>query len=261
MNNIPKRDWYIEVALEQFPGYEIIPKFGATLLTTTLRPITLSGTYMMPTAPVSLEFVSSLAADGVGGIGALEIEVTYINSLWDKAIQTFATNGLTAVPLPVDCLRLLTWKVSSSGTYATTLVGSHQGVLTIREAGGGATWDTIPIIPFALGRSQIGFYTIPRNRAAVLLSKNAFSETSKTADIYLFQRDKADTIVAPFDGIMTLLEREVGFSGGFDLKPVSPKMITLTGPTDIGFMGKVSVGTDEASSEFEILEIVLSELK
>ena len=59
---------------------------------------------------------------------------------------------------------------------------------------------------------------------------------------------------------LKIFEREVGVAGGFNLKTVAPKIIADDGePCDVGFMGKVSVGSGVISVEFEILEIHKSE--
>jgi len=164
------------------------------------------------------------------------------------------TNGTTAVALSTDLTRLYRWYVSSSGTYATQTAGSHAGTLTIRASGAGATWSQIIASPFSIGQSQIGVYTIPSGYTANLLSKNIFTDTNKTADIYFYQRPNADDVSSPYSGTMRLVEREVGVSGGFNLKTRSPKG-SFVGPCDVGFMGKVSSGTAEVSCEFELLII------
>ena len=51
---------------------------------------------------------------------------------------------------------------------------------------------------------------------------------------------------------MRLVEREVGVSGGYDFTLKSPNKI-CSSPCDVGFMGEISVGTAQASVEFELL--------
>jgi hypothetical protein len=252
MSHFGTTEWYAEVAQGKIPGSSLVHKFGAGELTTTIGPISHAMTYQTPTTATALEFVSGDANDTSAGSGAREITVIGLDSSWNEVSQTVITNGTTAVALTTDLTRLYRWYVSSSGTYATATTGSHAGILTIRESGGGTTWASIPIDPFPVGQSQIGAYTIPTGFTGYLLSKNIFIDSTKTADIYFFQRPAADDVATPYSGIMRLVEREVGVTGGYQFKPLSPKS-TFVGPCDVGFMGVMSVGTSECSVEFELL--------
>lgn len=245
-------DFLAEVAKGRVPGYSLVQKFGAGLLTTTLKPIAQSGIYKTPSSATALEYVGA-ATDTALGAGAREITLQGLDEDWEEVTQVIATNGTTAVPIPIPLTRLYRWYVSKSGTYATMSTGSHVGIQTIREAGAGATWSTIPITPFPIGQSQIGVYTVPKGKVAYLLSKHIFTDTSKTADIYFFQRTNADISTAPFSP-MRLVEREVGVQGGYALEFMAPKG-PFIGPCDIGFMGKVSLTSADCSVEFELLII------
>lgn len=247
-------DFLIEVAKGKVPKHSLVNKFGAGNLTTTLLPVSQDSEYPTPTTAVSLEFVSSSANDTSAGTGAREVTVVGLNSAWTEVTQTVVTNGTTPVALTTPLLRLYRWYVSQSGTYATETAGSHAGTLTLRVAGAGATWSTFVITPFPIGQSQIGIYTIPIGYTAYLLAKNIFVDSTKTADIYFFQRPNAHDVTAPFTGTMRLFEREVGVTGGFELITPAPKG-PFVGPCDVGFMGKVSAGTGECSVEFQLLLI------
>lgn len=253
MTQFDMKPWYLKVAEGEVPGYSLIHKFGAGTLTTTMKPITNAGTFQTPTTAQSLEIVSSSANDTAAGTGAQAVTFIGVDTNWNEVeLATVELNGTTAVALGETRFRVYRWYVSRSGTYATESAGSHAGILTLRGAGGGTTWDTMPISPFPVGQSQIGVVTIPDGYEARLLSKNIFVDSTKTADIYFFKRDNADDLVTPYSGIMRLVEREVGISGGYDLTTVAPKG-PFTGPCDVGFMGVMSVGTSECSVEFEML--------
>jgi hypothetical protein len=249
-----RADFYLQVAQGKITGYSLVHKFGAALLTTSIAPITNSGFYRVPTTATVLEFVSGSANDTAAGSGAQEITIIGTNNTWDEVSQTIETDGTTAVALTTNLTRLYRWYVSRSGTYATQSAGSHAGILTIQEDSGGDVWSSIPITPFPIGQSQIGVYTVPAGKTAYLLSKNVFVDTSKTADVYFYQRPLADDVTTPYTGTMRLVEREVGITGGYDLRTKAPKG-PFVGPCDIGFMGSVSVGTADASAEFELLVV------
>lgn len=242
----------IEVVKGHKTGHSIVHKYGTGTLTTTMSVVTQTGAYQVPTTAQSLEFVSDSANDAAAGTGAREITVIGLNASWEEKTCVINTNGLTAVPIPIDLIRVYRWYVSKSGTYATSITASHAGNLTIRGAGGGTVWDTIPVAPLPYGQSVIGAYTIPKGKTGYVLSKIAFVDTAKTADIYLFRRDNADTVAAPYTGIMRIIEREIGVQGGFPVLPKTPKG-PFKGPCDIGFFGVVSTGTADVSVEFEIL--------
>ena len=247
-------DFLLDVAQGKVPGHEIIQKFGAGNVSTSLVPITQSGVYTTPSAVVSLEFVSDDANDTAAGTGAQEITVEIIDSSWNKVLIVKETNGLTAVPLGTDAFRVHRWYVSRSGTYANAGAGSHVGELKLRVAGAGDTWSIIPNSVFPVAQSQIGAYTIPTGKEGYLLGKLIFTDTSKTADVYFFKRPNADDVVAPYTGIMAITEREVGLSGGFDHHFKVGKFLGA-GPCDVGAMGKVTSGSAEISIEFELLLI------
>ena len=248
------KTFLLEVSKGNVEKHSLVNKFGAGLLTTSLLPVSQDNEYPTPTTAISLEFLSSSADDTSAGTGAREVTVVGLNSAWAEVSQTVVTNGVTPVALTTPLIRLYRWYVSQSGTYATELSGSHAGTLTLRVAGAGATWSTITTTPFPVGQSQIGIYTVPLGYTGYLLAKNVFADTTKTADIYFFQRPNANDVTAPFTGTMRLFEREVGVTGGYQVMPPAPKG-PFVGPCDVGFMGKVSAGTSECSVEFQLLLI------
>lgn len=248
------REFYLEVAEGKIPGYRLIHKFGAGALTSTMNPISQGMVYQTPQTAQSLEFVSDNAGDTSTGLGAQELTISGIGADGLELEITVATNGTTPVALSSDFLRIHRAYVSKSGTYATATTGSHLGILKVQSIGGVDLWLEIQIDPFPVGQSQIGVATIPIGHSSFLLSKNIFSESTKTADIYFFKREMVGDIVTPYDGIMRLVEREVGITGGYSLRTTAPKKLTDgTGPADIGFMGKVESGDSECSVEFELL--------
>lgn len=250
-------DFLINVSRGNVPGYSLIHKFGSGPISTTLVPIAPDLHYETPTTAVALEIVSSDAADAQNGAGARQITVVGLNASWEEVTQvvsTHATDGTIAVSIPTSLIRLYRWYVSSSGTYATIAAGSHVGTLTIRVAGGGATWSTIGISPFPIGQSEIGCFTVPLGKTAYLLSKNIFVEGTKPADVYFFQRTNANDITTPYSGAMRLVDHEVGIDGPISLQSVSPKG-PFVGPCDLGFMAKVATTAAVVSVEFELLLI------
>ena len=247
-------DFLVAVAEGRVPGHRVIHKFGSGNVSTTPIPVTASGLWRTPTATVNLEFVSNNVNDTVNGTGARKITVHGIDADWNETVEVIETNGTTAVPLTLPLLRLHRWYVSESGTYADETSASYAGELSIQELGGGALWDSIlGTLPFP-AQSEIGVLTIPIGYTGYILSKNIFTDTSKSANIYFIQRPFANDVVAPYTGIRKIIERDIGVTGGYNVNYRVPKG-PFVGPCDIGFMAHVSVGSADVSVEYEMLLI------
>lgn len=248
----PQDPFYLAVAKGNVPGHSLVHKFGSAEVGTTLSHIHTDGTYQTPTTAVALEFVSDDAGDNSAGLGAREVTIVGLDANWAEVEQTLITDGLTPVQLSIDLTRLYRWYVSSSGVYSALGQQPHLGNIEIRVSGGGTVWSTIENTPASFGQSQIGFYTVPINKKAYLLSKHISVASNKIADIYFVQRPFADDITTPFSGVRRIIEREVGLSSGFSITSVAPKG-PYAGPCDLGFYGRVELTTGVISVEFELL--------
>ncbi len=241
----------IEVAKGNIPGHSLVHKFGSGTVGTTLVPITNSLEYRMPWVAAPLEFVSDNANDTAAGTGAREITIQGLNSDWEVFTQVIATNGLTAVALPTDMLRLYRWYVSGSGSYASVTSMSHAGTLTIRAASAGATWSTIGVLPRPVGQSQISCYTVPVGYRAYVFLQEIRVDSTKSADVVFMARGSADVLVAPFPA-MRLVANFIGVSGIATADPNAPRD-GFEAPADLLFMGKIASGTAQIVVDFEIL--------
>ena len=248
-------DYFLEVQRGNRTGKSVVHKFGGSAsIVAALVPVANSNTYNTPTTPVALEFVSSSGNDSSGGSGARQITVQGIQSAttWEQSTQTYSTNGVTPVAIG-SWLRIYRWFVSQSGTYASPTAGSHAGTLTIRVAGAGATWSTIPITPFPLAQSQIAVYTIAKGKTGFFRSADVYVDSGKTLQVLCFQRPNADTVAAPFSA-MRLINHWVGVSGEMHYKPKYPNG-PYVGPCDFGFMAQGTAVASDITVDFE-LEIV-----
>ena len=255
-HNIPA-DFYLEVRKGNVIGHSIVQKFGAIdNVTTTLTPVTSSGQYPTPLAPVTLELVSDDNTNDIpAGTGAITVTLEGLsntNGAWTEESQTIALNGTTPVAVPNDMLRVYRLFVATSGTYATQTAPSHNSTITLRVTGAGATWQTLtPTGSFGLSQSEIAVYTVPKGKTGYLLSKKVSVEDAKTANVFLFVRDNADTVVAPFSP-MRVKELERNLATSAERHPSSP-IVTMVGPADVGFMGQSTSTTTDLSIEFEIM--------
>ncbi len=107
-----------------------------------------------------------------------------------------------------------------------------------------------------MGHSQIARHTVPESKAAYLLSIHIGVDTAKNpADVFLFKRNDAHIVTAPFSPKRLQVEFD-GLTGRSDLSPKSP--MRLGAKTDIWFSG-ISVGGGGAaprvSVDFELAEV------
>lgn len=254
--NIPRpTDFYTEVEKGRVPGHSIVHKFGHANVGTTMVPVTNSLVYQMPLSAISLEFVSDDANDTALGSGAREITFIGIDENYAEVTFSIATNGLTAVPLPTNLLRLYRWGVSprGSGTYATTLIGSHVGTLTVRAVGAGVTWSIIQPDPYPSSQSEIAFYTVPDGFRAFIAQQDISVDSVKSVEVNLIARTGIDIVVAPFDP-MKVVVHYIGLTGGNPTDFKAP-IDSFPARTDIGYMGKISNGTADITIHFSILLI------
>ena len=249
-------DFYLEVRKGNVPKHSLVQKFGAIQgITTTLTPATTSGKYPTPTAPVSLEIVSDSTDDTAAGTGARSVVIegtSNTNGVWTEEVQEITMNGTTAVAVPNDMLRVYRMYVKTSGSYATPTTPSHNSTITVRESGGGTIWQTlISNSSFGLAQSEIAVYTIPKGYTGYILSKNVTIESTKTANIFLFVREDADVVTAPFSP-MRVKELERNLAAFTSRQPTAP-LLKIIGPADVGFIAQSTSTTTSLSIEFEIL--------
>ena len=241
------------IAEDKHPEKQHIHKFGANLsVGTTLEPVTTSGTYQTPTSLTSLELVSTSTQDVAAGTGARKVRVEGIGADWLVVTEDVVPNGTTPVALSNQFYRIYRVKVIESGTYASTSGSSHNSTITVRGAGAGATWaDVISDSGFGLGQSQIGSYTCPAGKKMYIMNTVVDVESAKTMDLYMFVREGADTVAAPYD---TMRVQNVERTTAGELQhPIKIPRGPYICPADIGHMGKVASGTASAEVYFEIL--------
>lgn len=247
-------DFLIEVLRGKVPGHSLIHVFGKAIVGTTMVPIASSLKYPTPTIATALEVISTDANDTADGDGAREITVVGLDNTWTEITQVVATNGLTAVPLPIDMIRVYRWWVSASGTYATSTTGSHQGTISIQEVVGGALWFDGITTPYPKGQSDIAGYTIPIGFRAFIFIEAIVADSAKSVDVMFFKRVDADKITAPFSA-MRVIKDYVGVSSQGMSPGINAPMDSFPEKTDLIFMAIVSVGTAAVSIDYNLLLI------
>ena len=256
-NYTPRHPWGFAASEGNLTGVRAIHKFGHnTTVGTSFVPITLGGVYRTPQVSGATALrvkAGGDANDTAAGTGAREITLEGLDETGAYATEVVATAGASASSATTTTfLRLFRAYVSASGTYATATAGSHSAQIQIEDSSGTNNWAFISATDFPRSQSQIGVYTTPLGRTVYITGIIVTVETTKAADILLFQRGGVLDTAAPYEGMRILLEWT-----GIEDKLVEefPTPIKLTELTDIGFMGKVGSSTADISVDFEMIEV------
>jgi len=231
-------------------GWSSFIKYGHNgVATTTFEPINTGGFLQLPfpSDAQQLRVVSDDANDTAAGTGARSVLLNGLDAEGFKISEVVQTNGITAGPLSTRPFwRLIDAGVLDSGTYGTALVGSHAGNITI-EDGGGIEWGLIDINGFPHSRMQSNWLTVPKGQKYWVSSITAGADANKLADFKVIARFNAQTETAPFPAMLEIFELtgiEAPFQHDFAF-PFGP----LPEFTDIGFIGRVQIGTGALSAD------------
>lgn len=253
----PSWTW-LDVARSNATGLSSIKKFGRNpSVGTSYEPVSLGGIYRTPQSGSATTLrikAGGNANDTAAGSGAREITIIGTDETFTEVSETLATNGASASSSTTTTFtRVYRAFVSSSGAYASSSAGSHSGDIVVENTAGTEDWFTIDATNFPKGQSEIGAYTVPAGVSGYVKLRNLSIDSGKTVDMVFFQRGNCDETAAPYTA-MRAQSVVSGVSGGSievfgdtDV-PFGP----YVGPTDIGFMAKVSTGTASVSCEFEI---------
>ncbi len=246
-------EFFFQVAKGTVPGHTYFHKFGKGNVGTTMVPVASSLKYPTPTTATTLEVVSTDADDTSAGAGARTVTIQGLDGNWDLITQTVAMNGLTPVPFPTDMMRVFRWWVATSGVYATSALGSHQGTITIQTSPGAVLWFNGTVDPYPKGQSEIAGYSVPDGFTAYIFLHNIAVDSTKAVDIIFVRRLNADTIAAPFSPMRAVTEY-VSVTGA--LQPGAKNIPINSGfpaRTDLLWLGKVASGTASISILYDVL--------
>jgi len=244
-----------------FSGITSIKKFGRNpSVGTTFEPVDIGGIYRTPqsSAATTVRIKSGgNAADTAAGAGARQITLQGTDENFNEVTDTLATAGASAsASTTTTFTRIYRAFVSQSGTYATSSTGSHVGDIVVENTAGTQDWLTIESTNFPKGQSEIGAYTVAAGKTGHVKLRNLSIDSGKTIDLAFFSRSNCDETAAPYTA-MRAQSVVNGISGGsieafgeVDI-PFGP----YVGPTDLGFMARVSAGTASVAVEFEIFII------
>jgi len=190
------------------------------------------------------------ANDTAAGLGAREVLLYGIDQNGLEITDTIVTAGASAsLPSARTFMRLLSARVSKSGTYATQTTGSHVGDIVI-ESTAGLSWASIPLNGFPEAISRIGSFTIPIDYEAFLIGVRVNASAGKTVDAVVFKRENILQTAPPYDP-MVVVNEYFNVTGFLDIGYEAP--IYLPPLTDIGIMAVIDVQTARVGSGLGLL--------
>ena len=250
---------WLDIARGLQAGVTIIKKFGRNdSVGTTYEPITFGGFYRTPQSGSATTVrikAGGNANDAAAGTGARSVTIQGLDENFLEVEETLATAGASASSSTTTTFtRIFRAFVASSGTYASETAGSHAGDIVIENTAGTEDWTTIDSTSFPKSQSEIGAYSVPAGKTGYVKLRDITIDSGKTIDLVFFTRANIDETAAPYTAMraQSVLNGVAGGSvesfGETDV-PFGP----FVGPTDIGFMAKVSSGTAAVAVEFEIV--------
>jgi len=249
------RDFLIEVSKGLVPKHSLVHKFGMNYsMGTSFVPISVGGLYNTPQVAGATTLrikAGGNANDTAAGSGAREITLEGLNETGALATETLATAGASASSATTTTfIRLFRVYLSESGTYATSLAGSHSAAITIENGSGGTDWATIYATGFPHSQSEIAAYTVPLGKTAYLIDYRLSSDANKSFDFMFFKRESILDTSAPYEAM------RIQFEGNGIESPIQfifPDPLRFDALTDIGFLAKVSTGTADVVGSFNLL--------
>jgi hypothetical protein len=251
-------DYGVALANGEVPNNAtIVKKYGRNpTVGTTFQPITVDSVYQTPqvTGITTLRIkAGGNVNDIAGGTGARELTLEGLDVLGNEITDTIALNGADAsVSTTKQFLRLFRAYVSASGTYATSLVGSHAGNITIENSAGTADWGSISASPFVKSQTEIACYTVPRGKKAFVKSLDFSGDTvNKIIELNFTARENILETSAPYTAARVFLT-----SSNIN-NQLNKEFEIAYGPfpalTDIMLLAKIDSNTAEIHANFDIV--------
>lgn len=250
---VGKPNYNEAISLSQIRGAEVIHKFGRNAsVGTSFVPVCFGGLYRTPTPTnaTALRVKAGDANDTAAGTGAQAVTIEGILADGSFATEVLVTAGASASADSANSyIRLLRAYVSASGTYGTQSVGSHAADIVIENAAGTEDWATIDSTGYPRAQTEIGAYTVPTGKIALIYPEEITVDTSKTTDLVFFQRGSILDETTPFSAIRAVFSL-IGLKETGIRTKKAPYYFDEN--TDIGYLAKVSATTSSVDIGFQI---------
>ena len=153
-----------------------------------------------------VEVISTDAADNgtTPGLGVQSVEIHGLSATGVDQTEIILTNGTAAVESTLDYIRVNKMHSETCGTYG----GSHQGDITCRVSGGGATLSKMTgeegtvdtSVQYGSGEAGNGYWSVPLGKVMYITALEVVTDvaTNKTIDIVFYERENILDITTPF---------------------------------------------------------------
>lgn len=213
------------------------------------------------TAAKDIEIISSDVADNgtTPGLGVQSVEIHGLSATGADQDEVILTNGTSAVAGTLTYIRINKMHSETCGTYG----GSHQGKITCRVAGAGATLSMMTgeegnpdtAVVYGSGEAGNGYYSVPLGKVLYITRLEVipnFGASNKTIDIALYERENILDTTTPF-APRRVLWQETGVENAIQKEFKSH--IKIKALTDIWFRAKGSATSKiEVSLDFYLLD-------
>lgn len=248
-------DFNVSLAADKFPGWSVIHKFGYNGdLGTSIEDIwSVGGLYTFLQTATTLEVVSSSVNDvNTTGTGAWTVILQGLDNTCTAVEETIELNGTTAVSTTNTFIRVSRAFIERSGSYRT----GADGDIIVRVASAGATQAEILKTAedgtmWGYGQTQLGRYTVPMGKTAFVRRIVVHNESSKTADIVVYQHRDIGGVAAPYC-TSRVFKSFSGIDGTSEITYLAPQKFPEL--TDIYARARLTSGANgKVSIDMEIL--------
>jgi hypothetical protein len=199
-----------------------------------------TGILIPRTTAIAMDLVSTVAADDgnpTTSTGLQTLTITGLDASWAEQIVTYTMNGTTIVTTGETWTRInkvvgVTW-----GTYH----GANEGIITIRNTGGG---DIQAALSVGTSVTQKSHYSVPAGKTAYMTRFDLNVDANKSAIFRLWCVNNINDVSQPFTGGKILLHRVDGVKG--------PEAETLETPIKINAMSEIWWTAETAASSTDI---------
>lgn len=169
MTYLPNRDFLVDVARGEEPGFSVIHKYGRNPdidnAVGTFECLWNGGgqyTGFDATSADTIDIYSSSANDTSAGTGARTIKIQGLDSSWNYATENFTLTGATQVVSTSTWMRVDRIEVLTAGTG-----GENAGTITVEQSGTPA--NVFAAVPIGYNQTMIAAYTVPLGKTAYML--------------------------------------------------------------------------------------------
>jgi len=229
-----------------------VTKFGRAVVTTSPTDIwSPAGNNPFPQVAETVKAVSDSVNDAAAGSGARQCHIFGVDDSWDAADEILTMDGTSDSAASVNkYFRLFRGHSENQGQYGNTTTG-QAGTITVSQTTSGAVLAELPKpTGFAAGQTQMTHYTVPNGFTAYIVSQHRAIQAGKDVNLYLYIREGADVLTAPFQPVR-LQSEFIGVSGASNIR-TKFALGPYPARTDIWYAGVIAAQTADVTIEYEI---------